>query len=87
MDKDKVEYQVGIIKLQVFINTLLLAVILLSMYVAFFELMEIYEASGIKGFLTFIVVTLMFVLMGFVNHIIKNIYYQIKELKSLFGLL
>lgn len=83
MSEDEIRHEVGVLKLQIFINILLIIIILLSMYVAFDALMDIYETSGIEGILSKIVIVLMFVLMGFVNYITKQTYDGVKHIKAL----
>lgn len=85
MSEDEIRHEVGVLKLQIFINILLIIIILLSMYVAFDALMDIYETSGIEGILSKVVIVLMYVLMGFVNYITKQTYDGIKHIKALRG--
>ena len=85
MSEDEIRHEVGVLKLQIFINILLIIIILLSMYVAFDALMDIYETSGIEGILSKVVIVLMFVLMGFVNYITKQTYDCVKYIKYLRG--
>lgn len=83
MNEDEIKHEIGIVKLQIFINIIMTVIILLSMYVAFDAAIADYSSPGIKGILSKVIMFLMFLLMGLVNYIAQQSYYLFKNLKAL----
>ena len=83
MNEDEIRHEMGIVKLQIFINIMMTVIILLSMYVAFDAAIADYSSPGIKGILSKVMMFLMFFLMGLVYYIAQQSYYLFKNLKAL----
>lgn len=83
VNEDDIRHEIGIIKLQIFINVVMVIIITLSVYVAFSSLVMNYNEPGIKGVLSKVIAVLIFILISMVGCINKQIYYLLKKIRAL----
>lgn len=82
VNEDYIKYEMGIIKIQIFIDVVMMIVLLLSSYVAFETVLTHYNNPGIEAILSKVIIVLIFVLIGLFNCMIGQVYQLIKNLKA-----
>ena len=82
MNENDIKHEMGIIKIRIFIDAVMIVVLLLSGYIAFESVLIHYDNPGIEGVLSKVIMLLIFILISVSNCMIGQIYQLIKKLKA-----